>query len=306
MSHELLKAQKHFWSLSANKKDLFSPLALQLFETEPQFERMAESCRKKLKALRGDKSRPPKISVVITAYNEEPSIPVVLTSLGMSVNAPSTEVLVINNASLDRTAQIAESFGARVIDHNIKGYSKARRAGILMSEGELVMHTDADCYCSPHLLMILSEFFNKNQRIEACFAPESYISEKGPSAQVFMYNHAKEITHTILSLLSYKHEKGNGRNFTARKSAFMKIGGGFNPQIGLASDLDTALQFIKRGTMAVIEDKDAFVLSNARRLEEVGFLTIALQRLFKTDLPFILGGDFTRKKLEDVREKVYF
>lgn len=301
---ELSKAKRHFWSLSTEKRDLFSPLAMQLFNTEEQFNRKAETTREQLRRLRGDISRPPKMSVVIAAYNEEPSIPIVLTSLGLSVDAPPTEVLVVNNTSDDRTGQIADFFGATVIGHEIKGYSKARRAGILAAKGELVLHTDADCYCSPHLLNKIAQFFDLNPKVEACFAPESYIGEKGQSVQVDMYNHAKEVTHTILSLLSYKHKRGNGRNFTARKDAFMDIGGGFDPEIGLASDLDTALQFINRGTMAVVEDKDAFVLSNARRLEEVGFLTIALQRLFKTDLPFILGRDFTRKKLEDVREKM--
>jgi glycosyltransferase involved in cell wall biosynthesis len=62
------------------------------------------------------------IDVIIPAYNEEPSIGLVV---GDAVKLPVRLVVVANNASTDATRRVAERAGAMVVDEGRKGYGYA-------------------------------------------------------------------------------------------------------------------------------------------------------------------------------------
>jgi glycosyltransferase involved in cell wall biosynthesis len=83
------------------------------------------------------------ISIIIPAYNEEGAIKSVVNSL---INDfPDVELLVINDGSDDRTGELAEKAGARVIHHEYNlGYGSALRTGILNSSNDYVLFCDAD------------------------------------------------------------------------------------------------------------------------------------------------------------------
>ncbi len=86
------------------------------------------------------------IDVIIPAYNEEKSIPLVLGDI------PSNwvrEVIVCNNASKDQTAEVAQKAGATVVLQMQKGYGSACLKGIehLQSKSvkpDIVVFLDAD------------------------------------------------------------------------------------------------------------------------------------------------------------------
>ncbi|MDP3066628.1 MAG: glycosyltransferase family 2 protein [Methanobacteriaceae archaeon] len=88
-----------------------------------------------------------KISVVIPALNEEgivgktvQSVPVdKLQKMGLK-----TEILVVNNASTDNTAQEAEEAGARVIYEGNRGYGNAYKRGLNEAAGDIIVMGDAD------------------------------------------------------------------------------------------------------------------------------------------------------------------
>ncbi|WP_339863963.1 glycosyltransferase family 2 protein [uncultured Algoriphagus sp.] len=64
---------------------------------------------------------PPIIDVIIPAYNEEKSIPKVIAEIPSLVR----NIVVANNNSTDRTGEVAESAGAKVVFEPQKGYGKA-------------------------------------------------------------------------------------------------------------------------------------------------------------------------------------
>ncbi|MBI3914115.1 MAG: glycosyltransferase family 2 protein [Chloroflexi bacterium] len=83
------------------------------------------------------------ISIIIPAYNEEASIAGVLDSLREW--RERAEVIVIDDASTDRTAAIAETAGVRVLKHlHNKGYGAALKTGIRAAAGDVVVMMDAD------------------------------------------------------------------------------------------------------------------------------------------------------------------
>lgn len=69
----------------------------------------------------------PVIDVIIPAYNEEESIGLVLADIPRSL---VREIIVCNNASTDKTAEVAKAGGATVLNQPIKGYGSACLKGI--------------------------------------------------------------------------------------------------------------------------------------------------------------------------------
>ncbi len=88
------------------------------------------------------------VSVVIPAYNEEAFLPATLESLSKQKTSHEFEVLVVDNASTDRTPEIVQSFASvlpvRLIRENRKGRGQARATGFEQARGEIVLSTDAD------------------------------------------------------------------------------------------------------------------------------------------------------------------
>lgn len=88
---------------------------------------------------------PPSIDVVIPAYNEESSLPRVLAAIPKEL---VRRVVVADNNSRDRTAEVAAAAGAIVVPAPVQGYGSACLAGLdyLRRHGppEIVAFLDAD------------------------------------------------------------------------------------------------------------------------------------------------------------------
>ena len=85
------------------------------------------------------------ISVVIAAYNEEKTLGLCLDSL-IAQTAPrnSYEIIVADDGSTDKTRQVAESRGVRVVTQTNRGPSAARNLGAQQARGDVVLFIDAD------------------------------------------------------------------------------------------------------------------------------------------------------------------
>ena len=80
-------------------------------------------------------------SIVIPAYNEEESIGYVLARIP---DPEQYEIIVVDGGSMDRTAEIAASFGATVIQELRRGYGRACAAGVNQAKGEWIVFMDGD------------------------------------------------------------------------------------------------------------------------------------------------------------------
>jgi len=69
------------------------------------------------------------VFVLIPALDEEESLPLVLAELA-SLEIPLAEVIVVDNGSRDRTAEVARSEGARVLHEPMRGYGAACLRGL--------------------------------------------------------------------------------------------------------------------------------------------------------------------------------
>jgi len=92
---------------------------------------------------------PLRFSLVVPAYNEERHLPALLDSVDAardgSGGAPrAVEVVVADNASTDRTAEVARARGARVVREQRRCIAAVRNAGARAARGEVLAFVDAD------------------------------------------------------------------------------------------------------------------------------------------------------------------
>ena len=85
------------------------------------------------------------ITIVIPAHNEEGAIGSVLSALRGVAHPALREVIVVDDGSSDRTGEIAEASGVRVIRQpSNRGYGAALKAGIRAASSGFVLTMDAD------------------------------------------------------------------------------------------------------------------------------------------------------------------
>jgi dolichyl-phosphate beta-glucosyltransferase len=88
----------------------------------------------------------PFLSVVIPSYNEEGRLPPTLARIGeyLAEQDYESEILVVDNASSDRTSEVARQAGATVLAEPRRGKGAAVRTGMLAARGEYILFSDAD------------------------------------------------------------------------------------------------------------------------------------------------------------------
>lgn len=92
--------------------------------------------------------RPVPVTAVIPAHNRERLIAEAIRSV-VAQTLPVAEILVVDDGSTDRTAQVAEALGARVIRQPNQGVAAARNTGILGASEEWVALLDSDDLWEP-------------------------------------------------------------------------------------------------------------------------------------------------------------
>ena len=103
------------------------------------------------------------LSIIVPARNEEANLPKLLESITAQAIRP-IEIIVVDDASTDRTAEIAERFGARLVASRSlpdgwRGKTWACHQGALAARGDFFLFIDADTWFETDgLRRVMSEF----------------------------------------------------------------------------------------------------------------------------------------------------
>ncbi len=155
----------------------------------------------------------------------------------------------MNNASTDRTKEIAQSFaGVRVVDETRKGLTFARQAGFEHSSGELVANVDSDTMVPPGWLDTVLREFDRNENLVALSGPFLYY-DLSPLSRFWVraFYWVGYFTYAFNKHVLRAGAMLQGGNFVVRRDAMQKING-----------FDTSIKFYG-------EDTDV-----ARRLSAIG------------------------------------
>ena len=107
-----------------------------------------------------------RISVYVLAYNEEAKIEDCIKSVLWA-----DEVVLIDSHSTDKTAQLAEELGAKVVQVDFEGFGKIRVAGITHTTHDWILSIDADERCTEIAKNEILETVNSPDTKDAYYIP---------------------------------------------------------------------------------------------------------------------------------------
>jgi dolichol-phosphate hexosyltransferase len=135
--------------------------------------------------------------VIIPCLNEEQGIEKVLRRMPEFVD----EVIVVDNNSTDRTADVAESLGARVIREHVRGYGRAYKKGFSVATGDVIITLDGDHSYPPDAISYLLEAF---LHLEADFLNASRFPVRDRRAMSFKHKFGNFVLSVAMSLLYFR------------------------------------------------------------------------------------------------------
>lgn len=119
----------------------------------------------------GTQKTQPTVSVVIPARNAEDMIENCLRSLSqLDYPKDRVEIIIADGLSTDRTREVAEDYGARVIVNQKIRVVSGRNVGFETAHGELIAFSDADCVMDKNWLKNSVKYFN-DERVAAVGGP---------------------------------------------------------------------------------------------------------------------------------------
>lgn len=209
--------------------------------------------------------RSPLVSIVIPAHNEEKYIEATLHCAFDQKTDVDVEVLVIDNASTDRTAKIAKEFGATVIFEKNKGLSYARRTGLEYTKGAFIIYIDADTHLPiDFVAKALVYFANHKDVVGTSYAFDFYDSTDVVSQ--FLSLLYREIVTRIINwilMLSHKPEMFWGLCMVMRTQEFRDVGGNDMNFPFYGEDTVIAYRLFKKGKVKFLYSPH--VMTSARR-----------------------------------------
>lgn len=250
-----------------------------------------------------------KLSFVIPAYNEEACIGKCLASILREVQGSEhdVEIIVVNNASKDRTREVARSYpSVKVVDEPQKGIVRARQAGYRVAEGDLIANIDADNILPEGWLDKVFREFAGNDNLVALSGPLVYYDLSWPlRLQVRLFYCIGYATYMLNHFILKKGGMVQGGNFVLRKSALDAIGG-FDTNIEFyGEDTDIARRMQQAGRIKFTFSLPMY--SSGRRIAKEGVFVTGFRYALNYVWMLFFEKPFTKESTDirpaRVREK---
>ena len=247
-----------------------------------------------------------KISFVIPAHNEEAVVGKCLESVFKEIarvraagTEVYTEVVVVDNASTDRTREEALKFqNVTVVRENLKGLVYARRAGWVATDGDIVANIDADTILPPGWLSTVVSEFAKDKNLVALTGPYIYYDLNLFQSLLVKAFYFPGWLFNLVSQPLGRAMMLQGGNFVLRRDAWDKAGG-FDTSISFyGEDADIARRISKRGR--VLWTWKLPMYTTARRLKQEGILVTGWHYFSNLVSTHVTGRPAT-KEYSDIR-----
>ncbi|HEY1583426.1 MAG TPA: glycosyltransferase [Chthoniobacterales bacterium] len=209
----------------------------------------------------------PKLSFVIPAHNEEHELPAALQALRAAAegSGESYELIVVDDASSDATAEIARRFGAHVLTVNRRQIAAVRNAGARIVRGEILFFVDADTRIAPaHVRSAIAAI------AQGCV---------GGGARVALdmrVAFSARLCLAAFSLVYFGLGLGAGAFLFCRRESFEDVGG-FDEQYFAGEELYLSLALKKIGRFKILREP---VITSARKMRMHSSGTLLRQSLF--------------------------
>ena len=213
------------------------------------------------------------LSFIVPAYNEEHELPRALASIRQAAEAARQpfEIIVVDDASTDATAEIAKAAGAVVVPVCFRQIAAVRNAGARAARGDVLFFVDADTWISP------THVTNALDALEAgCAGGGARVIPEGPVprwgrlfVQIF------SVFYFTLSRLG-----AGAFLFTSRKN-FLAIGG-FDNELFAGEEVYFSVALKKLGRFKLLREP---IVTSGRKLR-----MHSAGSILKLSVSLILGG----------------
>jgi glycosyltransferase involved in cell wall biosynthesis len=195
----------------------------------------------------------PTVSFIIPAYNEERLLPRTLAAIKDTVRAigEPAEIIVVDDASTDRTAAVAQEQGARVIPVHCRQIAATRNAGGRAAQSEMFIFVDADTLVT-------------EAAVRAAIAAMR-AGAAGGGCAVRFDGHVPLLGHIILAVLIPLYRAAGlaaGCFIFCTRDAFHAVGG-FDETLFCAEEVVMSRALRRQGRFVLLRE---FVITSARKI----------------------------------------
>jgi glycosyltransferase involved in cell wall biosynthesis len=205
--------------------------------------------------------KPPFISVVIPAHNEEEFLPATLDALNRQTYR-KFETIVVTNGCTDHTAEVVGGKCTQLYELEERGLGPARNLGAEKARGELLLFLDADTILESTALHVISRKFKRWHSAGTLRG----VPDSSKTAYKVIYGMKNFVHHT------HAHHGSSGV-ILCWKDHFMAVGG-FDNELYLRENSDLMKKLRQFGAYKYISSTPA--ITSMRRYEKTGTAEMVL------------------------------
>lgn len=233
------------------------------------------------------------LSLIVPAYNEQDYLPPLLNSVKIAMRHYNSEnscieVIVADNCSTDKTAEVALSYGCQVVRVEKRVIAAVRNAGAAVAKGDILMFVDADS-------VIHKDTFNA---VEMTMSKSNII---GGATGIKMERMSPGIALSYGAMIPMLWLTGIDTGVVfCRKEDFIATGG-YNEEVLFSEDVQFLMNLKRLGrsrNQKLIKLHSARAITSARKFDKHGdwhYLPILAKGFMCLFLPLEHFNEFARK-----------
>lgn len=214
-------------------------------------------------------SEEPLVSIVIPVHNEEVNIVRTVYSLSCNKTTFGTEIIVVNNNSTDRTAEVLKRMNVTALFQPKPGCGPARQMGQQHAKGKYILMADGDCNYPPQWIQKMTEALQKPDT-PCVYGRYSFLgTEDKPRWKLFLYESFRDRVGDL------RHIKRPCINALGMSMGYVKDLGlkvGFVDRKIRGEDGRMCFQLQQYGKIRQVKDRSVRVWTLPRTLDKEGSL----------------------------------
>jgi len=227
------------------------------------------------------------LSFVLPAHNEQALLGQTLRALRAAAEAAGEpfELIVVDDASTDRTAEVAAAGGATVVPVNFRKISAVRNAGARVATGDVLIFVDADTLVPPETLAGVLKALN-----EGAVGGGAWVKLE---SNVPLWG--RVLANLIIGIYVRLGHAGGCFLFT-RREAF-EAAGGFDESYYATEEMHLSKALKRQGRFVIVREP---VITSGRK-----FRVFSPWDFLKLTVRFLFGGGFRRVQRREGLEMWY-
>ena len=187
------------------------------------------------------------ITIVIPAHNEEQYIKEAIESVIAADFNGSKEIIIVDDGSIDLTAEIASKYinnDIKLIRTKHSGKSSSINKALKMAKGELIAIVDADSCIHKNALVVMTDELERDEIVGVC----GVVKVKNRKKFINMWVHIEQLFGSLMRLLFSKINANiitPGALSMYIKKDLLEVGG-FSTE-GFSEDVDITIRLIRKG-----------------------------------------------------------